>query len=180
MNQYDFQERLAFSTSRCGKPFETIIAETLPGILSVIKTDTDVDKTGIDYIATLRKGATIGIDLKLRDRGCSRYWQDGEEFALEIWSVIPDRHHKGKVGWTLDESKATDYTLHAFDVSDSDRLFLLPFQLLRKAFRMHFSQWLSIYRMAKQSSVDWKSECIFVPSHVVLTAIRSASITVIK
>jgi len=176
MNEYNFDERLAFSTERRGKPFEDVIQDSLPGIIDVSKTDVAVDKTGIDYIATLRGGATIGIDLKLRDKGCSRYWKYGDELALETWSVLPENGQRGKCGWTLDEAKATDYTLHVFDPSDSDTVYLLPFQLLRKAFRNYYRNWLRIYRVAEQNSGQWKSQCVFVPAGIVLNVINQSSI----
>jgi hypothetical protein len=177
MNEYDFQERLTFSVQSEGRTFEKIISETLPGISTVVKTDVAVDKTGVDYIATLRRGSKINIDLKLRSAGCSKFWDNKkEELALEYWSVMPDETHVGKAGWTLDEAKDTHYTLHAFSAEDSTRVFLLPFQLLRKAFRTNAELWKKEYRVEKQSSKTWKSECVFVPAHIVMNAITMASI----
>ena len=169
---YDFDEQLAFSVEAQGRPFEAIIADTLPGIASVTKTSVAVDKTGIDYIAKTNGGAQVNIDLKLRDAGCSSYWATGEEeLALEVWSVKPENGKRGRVGWTLDDSKATDYTLHAFDPLDSTRIFLLPFQLLRASFKRRGRAWYYEFENAVQSSGQWRSECIFVPVSHVLEAI---------
>ena len=176
MNDYDFHERLAFSVASHGRPFESIICDTIPGIVSVVKTNTEIDKTGVDYIATLRRGSQINIDVKLRDIGCSKYWRNGEELALETWSVVPNGTTEGKAGWTLDESKNTHYTLHAFHPSDSDTVFILPFQLLRKAFRKHKNAWCSAFKVARQNSVGWTSECVFVPASSVLIALNDAMI----
>lgn len=187
MNEYAFHERLAFSTAhREGRSYEQLIRDMLPGIVSVEKTNVTVDKTGIDYIARLRGGAPVNIDLKTRDKGCSSYWMWGvnklppskvrqEEIALEIWSVKPENGRRGKVGWTLDEAKLTHYTLHVYDGSDSQRVFLLPFQLLRKAFRTNVRAWQNTYRIESQSSGGWHSECIFVPVSIVQDAIQIAS-----
>ena len=180
MNTYDFHDRLAFSTSRNGRPLGQVIAETIPGVVRVVATDVAQDKTGVDYIAHLRRGAQVFIDLKMRDRGCGQFWDGEEDLALEIWSVIPEDGFPGKRGWTLDEAKATHYTLHAFDPSDSARVFILPFQLLRKAFRAHFEDWGVRYRHAIQDSGRWRSECLFVPVSVVLTAINEAMIVPAK
>ena len=180
MNYYSFRERLAFSTQANGRTFEKIISDTLPGVARVEKTDTATDKTGVDYVATLRRGATVNVDLKLRDHGCRKFWRvSGEELALETWSVKPAPPTTiGKVGWTLDESKATHYTLHVFSPSDSDQVFLLPFQLLRKAFRRNGRGWIKTFGpLREQSSGRWKSECLFVPASVVLAAIAEASIS---
>jgi len=80
------------------------------------------------------------------------------------------------VGWTLDESKATDYTLHVFDETDTPECFLLPFQLTRMAFRRCLHQWIDRYRVERQATVRgdrrWQSECVFVPAVIVLDAIQ--------
>jgi hypothetical protein len=177
VNEYNFQSQLAFSVRSFGRTFEQIISETLPGIVSVEKTCVDVDKTGVDYIATLRGGSRINIDLKLRSEGCSKFWKNGvEELALEVWSVMPEGNMKGKAGWTLDEAKDTHYTLHAFSEKDSHNAYLLPFQLLRKAFRLNAKRWMEQFRVEVQSSGSWKSQCVFVPALMVVSAISEASL----
>jgi hypothetical protein len=176
VNEYDFQTQLAFSVYSGGRPFDRIVADTLPGVVEVIKTDVAVDKTGVDYIATLRGGSKINIDVKLRSEGCSKYWKNGaEELALEIWSVMPEGCCKGKAGWTLDEAKDTHYTLHVFSEKDSCSAYLLPFQLLRKAFRANARQWMERFRVEIQSSRTWKSQCVFVPAFMVMDSIAEAS-----
>lgn len=179
MRQLGFEEMRAFSTRSHGRTFEQIIADTIPGCASVTATDIATDKTGTDYVATLRRGSEVNIDLKVRDRA-GQYWHDGqEELALETWSVIPSGNHSGKAGWTLDESKTTHYTLHVFHPDDTDRVFLLPFQLLRKAFRQNIEEWKGKFKTARQSSGSWCSECVFVPAPVVLDAIHAAMVHVV-
>ena len=176
---YDFAQQLQMSAETQGRSLETLIADLLPGVVAVVKTSTDQDKTGIDYIATLRRGGSVFIDTKKREKGVANYWRWGEEeLALEIWSVCPTATQLGRVGWTLDESKQTHYTLHFFDPSDSQRVFLLPFQLLRKAFREHYREWCATYPKARQNSGSWHSECLFVPAPVVLQAIQQAMLGV--
>ncbi len=51
--------------------------------------DLNMDKHGVDYIATLRKGAEVYVDAKTRRAGCSRWWRNGEEVAIEKWSIMP-------------------------------------------------------------------------------------------
>ena len=180
MGDYNFEERLSFSIESNGRTFEEVILQTLPGSVSVIKTDVETDKTGIDYIDTLVGGAKVYIDLKLREQGCSKYWQNGEpELALETWSVTPENGMNGKAGWTWDTSKRTHYTLHVFDKSDTNKMYLLPFQLLRKAFRTNAKNWIKRYKIGNQTSTKrnqaWKSQCVFVPATVVLESIKIAS-----
>ncbi len=176
MNAYDFRERLAYSVGVVGRDCEETILSLLTGCVYVVKTDTSKDRSGIDYIAKLRGGAEVGIDHKVREKGCARYWRDGEpELALETYSVVPVNGQPGKTGWTLDESKQTDYTLHTFDPTDSVFCYLLPFQLLRVAFREHIREWRSKYPCYEQQSYDgdltWRSQAVFVPVRVVLAAI---------
>lgn len=173
MISYDMAERMAFSQGVVRATCEETIRAMLTGCLSVEKTDVATDKTGIDYIATLRRGARVGIDHKARGKGCSRYWTEGPELALEIWSVKKcPSCPSGVPGWTLSEAKVTEYTLHTFDPADSDQAYLLPFQLLRMAFRRRFAGWSQTYKRASQDSGQWQSECLFIPAYVVLDAIR--------
>jgi len=172
VNEYGFAERLAFSKSITSITPTEIVMDMLPGCVSISGTDLALDKRGVDYVATLRRGAEVLVDMKARKMGCSRFWRSGPELALETWSVVPGVRQAGKVGWTLDEGKITDYTLHVFDPSDTTLAYLLPFQLLRVAFRLRFRDWYSAYKHATQNSGRWQSECIFVPADVVLSEVE--------
>jgi len=172
---YDFIERLEFSKATRLETDTATIQEMLPGAMSVTIADEQQDRNGTDYIATLRGGAQVNIDLKCRDIGCSRFWKNGPELALEDWSVVAENGKRGKVGWTLDESKETDLVFFAFDPSDCMDCYLVSFQLLRVAFRRNHKDWLRQYWDAPQQSDGWKSHCIFVPVDVVLDAIRAVS-----
>lgn len=171
---HDFDSMLDYSKSgREATDAETIEA-IIAGCQSVRKTDLELDRAGIDYIATLRNGGEVTIDAKTRTAGCSRYWQEGPELALETWSVMPCASSPGKVGWTLCEQTAVDYILFTFAPQDSDKVFLYPFQLLRVAFRKNVQIWKSIYKVDVQSSGSWDSQCVFVPESIVWTAVRDA------
>jgi len=184
VNSYDFHERLAFSRDRARSTDADTIQALIPGCVSVAEAPLARDLRGIDYVATLRRGAELFVDIKAREKGCSAFWKSpfpllGEcarepELALEIYSVEPSPAvPSGKVGWTLDESKLTHYTLHVFDLTDTNEVFLLPFQLLRAAFLRRFHDWTSLYRVASQNSGRWTSRCVFVPAMTVIDAIQS-------
>lgn len=174
MSEYSFEERLAFSRGVRGRTDAETIKNLIPGCIEIKEACEELDKRGIDYIAKLRRGAEINIDLKTRDAGCSKYWEEGEpQIALELWSVVPKNGGRGRAGWTLDEAKLTDYTFHTFDPSDSNEVFLLPFQLLRMAFRRNLDAWKQNFKRDVQSSGTWKSECVFVPAWCVLEAIKA-------
>ncbi len=176
---FDFGERLRFGEGRVAETHPDTIRQLVgvPSCVSVVRAGPEADRRGVDYVATLRGGATLGIDVKSRDQRCSRFWGNGPELALEIWSVVPNPPAKGVAGWTLSESKATDYTLHVFHPEDTDRVYLLPFQLLRAAFHRRFFAWGARYKKARQHTTDgrreWWSECVFVPADAVMDAVAA-------
>lgn len=182
---YDFQERLSFSTgSRQQSDADTIMA-LLDGCVSVRPNITTGNDNGIDFIATLRGGTEVNIDVKTREAGCSRYWRNNRaepELAIEKWSVMPHGEYntppeRAKAGWTIDESKATDMILYTFAPSDSDTAFLLPFQSLRLAARRMINLWMSRFKVDVQRShrngSRWQSQAVFVPASEVILAIET-------
>lgn len=177
---YAFGERLEFSKGIVAATSQETIKRLIPGCVSVEIATIEMDKTGVDYIATLRRGAHVFIDHKIRDRGCSHYWKvkadncREPEIALELWSVKPINGTGGKPGWTLDESKCTHYTLHTFHPSDSAEAFLFPFQLLRKTYCINSKLWNALYPHGIQNSGRWESECVFIPVGVIFSALRQA------
>lgn len=197
MIEHDWEQKLAFAT---GIAAETDV-ETIRSLLGascerVESESTGMNDEGIDFRAYLRRGSELLIDVKSREEGCSRFWHSEPlfdvnpepELALETWSVIPDPDGgQGVVGWTLDESKKTDYTLHRFHPSDTNEVFLLPFQLLRMAFRRNLGMWRgtfgrktsnclhtgeTIQRSRSNGSV-WHSACLFIPAWCVIEAIQA-------
>jgi hypothetical protein len=171
---HDFDRKLAFSMGEREDVDVDIIRQAIAGCVTVRKTDPEIDRLGVDYMAVLRGGTVIGIDAKAREKGASRFWKHGEpELALETWSVVGAGRWKGKCGWTLSESSRADYILFTFDAEDSDRFYLLPFHQLRTAFRRHYPTWAKRYQKKRQYSNGWESEAIFVPVSVVLDAVTA-------
>ena len=178
-SMHDFAVKLQASRGYREQTDIELLQDLIPGCVSVVKTDEQTDRQGVDYIATLRRGAEILIDAKSRERGASRYWNgSGPELALEIWSVRPGGKYntpweQRKVGWSLCEAKQTDMIYYTFDPSDCGDVFLLPFQHLRMAFRQNWRQWSMTYRRKVQDSYTWESVCVFIPANVVIKAIES-------
>ncbi len=169
---HDFGEKLAFSLGARESFDMELLRQVIPGCVIVEKTDAETDKAGIDYVATLRRGAKVNIDAKAREKGASRFWKNGEpELALEKWSVCPTESVKGKAGWTLSENSGADMILYTFDPEDSRDFYLLPFQHLRMAFVRNIMSWQSQYPAKRQNSGGWQSEAVFVPASVVLRAV---------
>lgn len=177
MAAYSFAEMLEYSRGVREQTDALTIQSMIDGCTQVVKTGVHDDRAGVDYVATLRKGATVLIDAKTRTPGCSRYWRQGPELALERWSVMPNGKYgatQGKVGWTLCESKNVDYILFTFDSADSNEVFLYPYQLLRMTFRRMLPHWWQTFKVDIQDSVTWQSQCVFVPESVVWDALRDS------
>lgn len=175
---HDFEQKLSFSLGKKEQIDIEMLKKSIYGCTQVIKTDAETDKTGIDYIATLRRGATINIDAKARAKGASKYWKHGEpELALETWNVVPMENLDGVVGWTLNEASNADMILYTFDQSDTNKFYLLPFQHLRMSFVTNYNDWKQKYKLFRENSKRgnnyWKSEAIFVPASIVLNAITN-------
>ena len=177
---YSFNERLQFSKgARQATDGETILS-LLDGCVTVEASGIELDKQGVDYIATLRRGAEVYVDAKTRERGCSRFWNGNPELAIERWSVMPGgkyNHAFPKAGWTLDEQKKTDMILYTFHPSDCDIAFLIPFQSLRIAARRHIEQWEKTYKVDVQDSGSWQSQAVFVPAPVVISAVTATFVS---
>lgn len=177
---YNFDERLAFSKGRVQESDEATLRGMFPESVSVEKTSADLDRAGVDYIVTLRRGGIVRVDAKTRSRGCRRWWQDGQpEVPMEIYSVRPGGKYNihpqaAKVGWTLDESKDVDLILFTFHPSDHEYAYARSFPLLRETFRRYFYRW-RIYKHDIQDSERWESECRFVPLDVVDAAMYETS-----
>lgn len=171
---HDFGQKLAFSMAERQAFDIELLKNAIVGCVSVEKTDEETDKTGVDYVATLRRGAEVMIDAKARERGASKYWKHGEpELALELWSVCPSADNPdGKTGWTLSESTAVDMILYTFAPEDCNMFYLIPFQFLRMAFYHHCREWMRKYDVKFQSSGTWRSQAVFVPASVVLASVN--------
>lgn len=172
---YGFDERLAFSKGAKQKSDIQTIMSLFAGCVAVAESTPDLDKIGVDYIATLRGGAEVFIDVKTRSKGCSRYWSGSPEVAIELWSVMPGGKYKtasGKAGWTVDESKVTDLVLYTFDEEDCTTAYLFPYQHLRIAARGMITQWIAQYKVDIQDSGGWESQAVFVPVDKVIESIQ--------
>jgi hypothetical protein len=183
---HDFTIKLDATRGERQRTDEETIAALLPGCISVVKTDEATDRAGVDYIATLRRGARVLIDGKMREPGASKWWFNGEpELPLEIYSVVPGTYstnpNYSKTGWTLDEATAVDLILFTFDPSDTKDVYLLPFQHLRTAFRQQMEAWKKQYprNLKEQESrargITWRSQALFMPATTVIRAIEAVS-----
>jgi hypothetical protein len=178
MNTFSFNERLEWSFGQLQADDIATIKTILTGCTNVRKTTPDQDRSGIDYIATLRHGAEVLVDAKNRAQGCSKFWKPNTpEFALERWSVVPSLQNHAKPGWTLSTASPVHYILFKFHPSDWPFAYLVSFQLLRVAFYRNCNHWFKIFKHQFQSSGSWQSEAVFVPVKTVFEAMSIAATT---
>ena len=166
-NVYSFGQKLVASKGIIEScDVNEILKLRLPGCLWAKETDAETDRTGVDWIATLSCGRSVGVDVKMREKDCIAFGND--DLALETWSVVGS-----SIGWTRDKEKACEWVLWVW--KDTGRFFLVPFLPLCAVFCMNWQQWKMDYRTRKQKSERgsqrWESECVFVPRDVVVEAI---------
>ncbi len=164
---YDFAERMVMSEGvQVNADIESILRGALLGVVGVRPATISEDRNGTDHWIDRVNERSLSVDVKARAQDFSVRGHD--DLALELWSVRPDLLTSGKLGWTLDPRKQTDYILWIWH--DTGRWCLVPFPLLSAAFKVHFDEWCG-YKHAIQNSGRWESECIYVPRRVVWRAI---------
>ena len=160
---YDFDTQLQWSNGHAPHGVETILRNRIPDCVAVVRADADHDRNGTDHWAVRPDPLPpLSIDLKARAEDWAPRGDD--DLALETWSVIGQ-----KLGWTRDTSKRTDYILWYW--ADTKRFCILPFHPLCRMFRLHMDEWCATYKVCRQDSGLWRSECVFVPRMVVQEAV---------
>src|SRR5689334_16121579 len=114
---FSFSEQTAFaeghapSIDAVGK----IIADRIPGFVSIERADFASDKDGTDFFISRAGNEALRLDLKLRK---TDYMSAGfDDLALETWSKIPNGSisseigKPGRIGWTRNERKNSDFIL---------------------------------------------------------------------
>lgn len=147
----------------------TIIKNRIPGCIEIERADLDNDRDGTDYFIYRHGNEALRLDLKLRDTDFALQGQD--DLALETWSVIPDGTTQGKVGWSRDETKNSDFILWYWQ--DTGRFFLVSFPALCSVFSRFWELWASRYKIARQQSESWQSECMYVPREIIIKALNN-------
>jgi hypothetical protein len=147
------------------------ILEQELGSISATRATTEEDMAGTDYWALLPSGKKLSIDVKLRSTDYAVHsdpTRRADDLCLEVQSVV----EKGKIGWTLDDSKETDYVLWLWP--SSGRHCLMPFPWLRQAFYRHIGEWTELYSPQEQETASngsiYHSRSLFVPRSVVWAA----------
>jgi len=163
-NSYEFGERLMMSQGEAvNDDIAELLVSQMPGATSAERSDLKNDRQGVDWWINRASGFRLGVDVKVREKDFSQ-----GDVALETWSVV----EAGKVGWSRDPKKRTDYILWWW--IDTRRWCLVPFPLLCAVFTRLWEDWCSKYKVAQQCTPGrrtYHSECVFVPLRVVWAAI---------
>jgi len=127
-----FHDSLAESHAQADAPWwEEVYRRAFVGFdgMRCVRRDGWAQRGGIDRQVFLRDGTVLKIDEKVRKEA----WPD---IALERWSDR-DREHAGWVQKPL----TCDYLAYAF--IPTRRCYLLPFQTLRKTWRLNGAEWIA-------------------------------------
>ena len=158
---YEFSERLEWSRDAdIAIKIKDLLLNLIPGAVDAHPAHRTNDLRGADWWVEHASGKHIAIDVKLRGKDYLRA-EGRDDVALEKWSV----KEKSIVGWTLDESKITEFVLWYW--RETGRFKLVSFALLCGTFKQHSEDWCERYPVKPQftprSSSGYHSECVIVP-----------------
>lgn len=167
---HDFHESLEVSKKYRNAPWwEKVCRKAFPNFESMnpVCEDGWAQRGGIDRLVMLKDGTVIKIDDKVREEK----WPD---FCLEFWS---DTKRK-RPGW-ITKDLTCDFIAYAF--VPTEECYLLPFRLLRRAWKENGREWVDLGRAKKRgfSIIKAKNRGYFttsvgVPIPIVLDALADA------
>jgi hypothetical protein len=169
---HDFRERLSYSAKCSDEPFwEQVYREAFPGLVNHMPCPGDYDsqRMGIDRILLLSNGQELRIDEKKRER-------DYGDFLFEYLS----NDQTQAVGW-IEKDLFIDYLAYAF--MPSQKVYLFPWQLLRRAWRQHGEEWKTAafdgqrgFRIVPAQNRDYCTFSVAIPRRVLYLALNRASV----
>src|SRR3990172_3716538 len=135
---HNFKASLALSRGYADAPWwEEIYRQAFPSFaaMAYVADDCPAQRDGVDRVVTTSGGHVYRIDEKVREK-------DWNDFFLEYWSD-EGRQLRGWVAKDL----GCNYIAYAFVPSRT--CYLLPFQLLRCAWRRHHREWVEKFRQRR-------------------------------
>lgn len=170
---HDFHERLEFSARLSDEPSWVAFYQSIwTDMVSATRLDrqSEWQRDGIDRVVFLANGRQMLIDEKKRE-AVDKSGQPYLDVLLEEWSVFyGELDPRNRIGWSLDAKKRCDFVAYAIPLA---RLcYLLPFELLRLAFREHRSEWVRLYGARDAKNRDYVTRNVPVPWKVLKEAIN--------
>lgn len=161
-----FKEDLRRANDEKLNPFWlSVYKEMFPNIAHMTSTidDMDMQFKGIDRIITLKNNRTIFIDEKLRET-------DYNDILLEYASKVVD----GKIvstGW-MNKDLDIDYLAYAFRPSRT--CYVLPWPILRKAWRMYSKRLIKRYGTKEAKNEGYVTWSVPVPINAIHSMMKEA------
>lgn len=168
IKEYDIKQQ-----DRTNAIYDEVLPEVLKKIFTgsteVIKAKMRDDRKGTDFWVGYVNRETgqngrpaIRVDIKIQYKDpMVKFGKSGHTLPLEIWSNI----ERKKVGWTLDQSKHTDYVVWWFQ--PTGRTVTMPFPMLVNVFNKFCDEWLDKFPATTQKTnkgnISWHSQVVHVP-----------------
>ena len=163
---HNFDRSLALSSEIAEESFWFgLYREMFPNLVSAVAIESKdgwAQRAGIDRRLVMSDGSTKTVEEKVRAKAYP-------DFCLEYWS---DRERK-KPGWIAKDLDC-DYIAYVF--LPTRQCYLLPFGLLRRAWRENYREWTDTYRRVEAKNRDFTTVSVAVPIPVVLEAIGKATV----
>lgn len=150
--RHDFAASLALSRSFSDAPWwPELYNRAFPTLVSAVSVHDDgwAQRGGIDRVLTLACGRVYTVDEKVRTH-------DWPDILLEQWS---DEERRSP-GW-VQKPLACDFIAYAF--APSRRCYLLPVNLLQRAWRLHGRTWLNCHGQRRAQNRGYVSTSVPVP-----------------
>lgn len=160
---HDFEESLAKSHAQADAPWWIeVYRKAFPDLEAAVcvRNDGWAQRGGVDRVLTLTSGKTLAVDEKVREE----VWPD---ILLEYWS---DEKRRVR-GWVA-KDLACDFIAYAFVPSQT--CYLLPFQTLRAAWRIHCHEWVSKHRRIEARNNGYVTVSVAVPTSTLMEALSDA------
>jgi hypothetical protein len=127
-------------------------------------TDRGQQLAGIDRELVLKgSGKVLMIDEKVRSRS------NCDDILLEYWS-----NYQAKVPGWIEKDLLCDYVCYLFE--PVKRAYLLPFDLLRRAWIVHKSEWITQYPEVRAENADYTTISVAIPIHVLMNSLVAAMV----
>jgi hypothetical protein len=161
----DLHQRLAYSEDASVEDFwQEIYRKTFPDLVCAVrcKGNTQSQRMGIDRIIHLSSGKTLQIDEKKR----SEVWKSKgqQDILLEYISVDT----KSELGW-IEKDLQIDYIAYA--IMPLKRVYFLPWQQLRLAWKENKDRWFEEYKKVTSNNKGYKTLSLAIPVGELATAI---------
>jgi hypothetical protein len=160
----DFRKDLAFSENASNESFwQDIYEVAFPSMVCAVACsgDTASQRLGIDRLVHLSSGRTLRIDEKVRRVVY-------EDILIEYLS----NDVTGAPGW-IEKELQIDYLAYAF--LPTETVYLLPWDLLRRAWRRNKNNWLNKYKTIRAQNPGYVTLSVAVPIRTLRIEVANAS-----